>query len=286
MRPAHPRSRGENRFRCGIDAPLDGSSPLTRGKRGRVDGPRRSGRLIPAHAGKTNFEANAAVDCAAHPRSRGENESATRAGFPSFGSSPLTRGKRGHVARAAGEERLIPAHAGKTRGSPSPRRWREAHPRSRGENPPVTRRSGRCRGSSPLTRGKLCAADRRKKRARLIPAHAGKTHGRGLSLARQAAHPRSRGENSFRCFRSFFSLGSSPLTRGKPLRRRTLRSWLRLIPAHAGKTVWCASPPFLLQAHPRSRGENGMTASVTRLASGSSPLTRGKQNPSYRRTEN
>ena len=53
-RPAHPRSRGENAFAAGHDTDIDGSSPLTRGKRRvRVRRRRRLG-LIPAHAGKTN----------------------------------------------------------------------------------------------------------------------------------------------------------------------------------------------------------------------------------------
>ncbi|EDN80076.1 hypothetical protein ACTODO_00512 [Schaalia dentiphila ATCC 17982] len=54
-----------------------------------------------------------------------------------------------------------------------------------------------------------------------------------------------------------------------------LRIWL--IPAHAGKTPswWTrrGAPP----AHPRSRGENGLTALLTIPLSGSSPLTRGKR---------
>ena len=53
-RAAHPRSRGENIDLWAQIYLMDGSSPLTRGKRGfkglAVD--RR--RLIPAHAGKTS----------------------------------------------------------------------------------------------------------------------------------------------------------------------------------------------------------------------------------------
>ena len=50
---AHPRSRGENRFRGSESFRVSGSSPLTRGKRGGGRRARRGGRLIPAHAGKT-----------------------------------------------------------------------------------------------------------------------------------------------------------------------------------------------------------------------------------------
>ena len=113
------------------------------------------------------------------------------------------------------KRRLIPAHAGKTRGRPSSRALPTAHPRSRGEN--VHRLIGvRLRsGSSPLTRGK-----RRRRRGgcrggRLIPAHAGKTASTGASSGRQTAHPRSRGENG--AFEDSIAAmnGSSPLTRGK-----------------------------------------------------------------------
>ena len=50
---AHPRSRGENEImtkRCNV---CQGSSPLTRGKPHLARQPPQSGRLIPAHAGKT-----------------------------------------------------------------------------------------------------------------------------------------------------------------------------------------------------------------------------------------
>ena len=51
---AHPRSRGENPppVRIGVADP--GSSPLTRGKLAHQRVNRSDGRLIPAHAGKTD----------------------------------------------------------------------------------------------------------------------------------------------------------------------------------------------------------------------------------------
>ena len=52
-RPAHPRSRGENVSAVPPDTALTGSSPLTRGKRLLPPVDQTSGRLIPAHAGKT-----------------------------------------------------------------------------------------------------------------------------------------------------------------------------------------------------------------------------------------
>ena len=50
---AHPRSRGENQAGAIADRRGVGSSPLTRGKRPRIDAAGASDGLIPAHAGKT-----------------------------------------------------------------------------------------------------------------------------------------------------------------------------------------------------------------------------------------
>ena len=136
----------------------DGSSPLTRGKRRRT----RSRRSSPV----------------AHPRSRGENNQRMRAApAPSW---------------------LIPAHAGKTRGVRPPPRGRSAHPRSRGENGRTITGYRRRYGSSPLTRGKLDQRLHRRAPQGLIPAHAGKTTTFLVQVVRGSAHPRSRGENTFR----------------------------------------------------------------------------------------
>ena len=71
---AHPRSRGENTPPAGALVCVTGSSPLTRGKLLRLDRGGGSGRLIPAHAGKTSRRACRSRRTWAHPRSRGENE--------------------------------------------------------------------------------------------------------------------------------------------------------------------------------------------------------------------
>ena len=90
----------------------------------------------------------------AHPRSRGENIYSVTMSVWNAGSSPLTRGKQqiGHTHEAL--DRLIPAHAGKTRWSRASVATRAAHPRSRGENFGLEEDSGLVDGSSPLTRGK------------------------------------------------------------------------------------------------------------------------------------
>ena len=152
------------------------------------------------------------------------------------GSSPLTRGKQGGNMSVTSRLGLIPAHAGKTCRATPPTRSTTAHPRSRGENKLLRPLSQAVSGSSPLTRGKPHVNTNTKSIHRLIPAHAGKTACPTCSLPVSWAHPRSRGENGGRAMTTIGSLGSSPLTRGKP------EVWVRriegrgLIPAHAGKT--------------------------------------------------
>ena len=131
----------------------------------------------------------------AHPRSRGENICSPCMPSALSGSSPLTRGKQIVCLDQVAPERLIPAHAGKTRPDPAPRRLSAAHPRSRGENEEEYPR---------VARG-----------LRLIPAHAGKTRFRPDQDRAYPAHPRSRGENVSMAPLGSQGWGSSPLTRGK-----------------------------------------------------------------------
>ena len=90
----------------------------------------------------------------------------------------------------------------------------------------------------------------------LIPAHAGKTVSSPCSGASRGAHPRSRGENALISVMVGTAMGSSPLTRGKPM------SGIEIDTTEA--------------AHPRSRGENARRGGPITSGPGSSPLTRGK----------
>ena len=273
---AHPRSRGENMPMRASRSASEGSSPLTRGKQSCAVARVNPGRLIPAHAGKTYRMRPSTSGGWAHPRSRGENISKSVRASSAPGSSPLTRGKPGRVARGMRARGLIPAHAGKTIHIPPSRRIRGAHPRSRGENLEDNWEVLEADGSSPLTRGKRSCRDRLRRRGRLIPAHAGKTPPTRRTRRWPRAHPRSRGENKRMSCADHDHWGSSPLTRGKRAGRYVLQWPARLIPAHAGKTGACMRRPRQRRAHPRSRGENASWSSVCLLLRGSSPLTRGK----------
>ena len=232
--------------------------------------------LIPAHAGKT-FAVGVSIRLAgAHPRSRGENEVSVRRCASGEGSSPLTRGKLRCRELKFIPERLIPAHAGKTRLRACHPGASGAHPRSRGENIAVSFRLSAGAGSSPLTRGKLAPGACAPGDWGLIPAHAGKTCRVGHAGPPIRAHPRSRGENSARPPPSASGHGSSPLTRGKRVPPQRDGEAERLIPAHAGKTYCQDCQARFLPAHPRSRGENYMGYALGVRLPGSSPLTRGK----------
>ena len=91
------------------------------------------------------------------------------------------------------------------------------------------------------------------------------------------AHPRSRGENDEAGKPVTEDDGSSPLTRGKLSLWARGAERLRLIPAHAGKTLDSAHAGRSRGAHPRSRGENAEMRDANIRLSGSSPLTRGKR---------
>ena len=200
-----------------------------------------------------------------------------------LGSSPLTRGKLRCQANTFGPAGLIPAHAGKTRRGPFRLRLRGAHPRSRGENIVLTPRLIVWLGSSPLTRGKLAALPIPASAGGLIPAHAGKTSRADPPTGCSGAHPRSRGENSAWTGPLARGWGSSPLTRGKRAAASEPPAMSGLIPAHAGKTEVLRFLIVSHWAHPRSRGENVVGCATVVVASGSSPLTRGKPACTIRR---
>ena len=244
-----------------------GSFPLTQGKQVSVTRHRHHRGLIPAHAGKTAAPAWTPGGRPVHPRSGGENWSLRPSHLWMWGSSPLTRGKPAPTRKRKASRGLIPAHAGKTGVGGGLGGLAVAHPRSRGENLPLSWDPPIDVGSSPLTRGK--------------PA-------RGVAHSRSGgAHPRSRGENRLIAASSWSVRGSSPLTRGKLVRVRPQGLGERLIPAHAGKTCEFTLTPRPAPAHPRSRGENESAACASRWWMGSSPLTRGKRSARSRssRTE-
>ena len=139
-----------------IDEAWAGSSPLARGK------------PCVRYAG---------CRCSrAHPRSCGENVRTPCAFSLPYGSSPLTRGKHHIPDCDVMTLGLIPAHAGKTKSPGGCQGCGWAHPHSCGENAKARGYRTMCMGSSPLARGKQAASRGCCVAARIIPAHARKTH--------------------------------------------------------------------------------------------------------------
>ena len=201
------------------------------------------------------------------------------------GSSLLTRGKHFFLGDRIGAERLIPAYAGKTRGSATVAGGGPAHPCLRGENLDMSCQLTEIKGSSLLTRGKRILCRCARMGVRLIPAYAGKTRCAGHRGQGRPAHPCLRGENEVHPGDSVVLFGSSLLTRGKRQEVTVEHTTHRLIPAYAGKTTSASVCGQPYTAHPCLRGENAIDTALHTPASGSSLLTRGKPTRLYRKPD-
>ena len=191
----HPRACGENpAYNLSGDGEL-GSPPRMRGKPLFMALLAFSGRITPAHAGKTEEFKPAVITMSDHPRACGENiaNRLLSAGLP--GSPPRMRGKLSVASACVAPARITPAHAGKTLPTISPETVSSDHPRACGENRRLEIFLLIQRGSPPRMRGK------REQRAedgageRITPAHAGKTPHLLLITRGSADHPRACGEN-------------------------------------------------------------------------------------------
>ena len=134
---------------------------------------------------------------------------------------------------------------------------------------------GFCVGSSPHTRGALACDAQLLFGKRIIPAYAGSTASRSRAKAREADHPRIRGEHIHEVDRAYRGAGSSPHTRGARARRRRQSLLLRIIPAYAGSTNPDAPCACRKPDHPRIRGEHPRIETARQRENGSSPHTRG-----------
>ena len=132
-------------------------------------------------------------------------------------------------------------------------------------------------GSSPLARGTSQQKQLITQALRLIPARAGNIFSSTSCAHLPAAHPRSRGEHSWRSRCAAAVGGSSPLARGTRLSSTPKTIFPRLIPARAGNTVCNQLVGCRSAAHPRSRGEHVARRWSITCTPGSSPLARGTQ---------
>ena len=110
------------------------------------------------------------------------------------------------------------------------------HPRVCGENGDGSKMLSVSTGSPPRVRGKL----------RPISGNTRFTED----------HPRVCGENEARREIKKATEGSPPRVRGKPTVPVAMRWWIRITPACAGKTLFCAVKKPTAEDHPRVCGEN------------------------------
>ncbi len=210
--------------------------------------------------------------------------------------SPRTRGwSRGqHQRRRPGE--VLPAHAGVVPGPGTPPPPVPSAPRARGGGPAATaptRWPPRC---SPRTRGWSLHQRHRRRRARVLPAHAGvvppatascpsgrwcSPRTRGWSQQTVGGPgsgvraPRARGGGPPSARKLCGSSACSPRTRGWSPRPWAPDQLQVVLPAHAGVVPVAYGGPGLRLCAPRARGGGPAAASTPMNDMMCSPRTRG-----------
>ena len=132
--PDHPRACGENCLSPGELVQQVGSPPRMRGKPASEDLSALTGRITPAHAGKTSRSSATLCAGADHPRACGENLAELIVVGRMTGSPPRMRGKRTCPCAGQSNRRITPAHAGKTVEGKAEVEAGADHPRACGEN--------------------------------------------------------------------------------------------------------------------------------------------------------
>ena len=153
-----------------------------------------------------------------HPRIRGEHVRVPTVRAAHVGSSPHTRGALGAAFEQRVIERIIPAYAGSTGTNRAGSSTSWDHPRIRGEHLPRVSQSPTLRGSSPHTRGAQREVSPGPVPFGIIPAYAGSTFRRSWPTSPSADHPRIRGEHETPRSKFPGGFGSSPHTRGAPIK--------------------------------------------------------------------
>ncbi len=131
------------------------------------------------------------------------------------------------------------------------------------------------RGLSPLARGTLCRCQHCWRVIRFIPAGAGNTVPRIISLSSSTVYPRWRGEHSASLMPIIGLGGLSPLARGTQSDAIDALIDARFIPAGAGNTISVMLKDIAGSVYPRWRGEHWQNKHRGTRGAGLSPLARG-----------
>ena len=126
-------------------------------------------------------------------------------------------------------------------------------------------------------RGKPSKTKQKQAKARITPAHAGKTHYARPPLSTRTDHPRACGENKALTEAEREQGGSPPRMRGKRENTCPPSARGRITPAHAGKTTSVPLNNPLWTDHPRACGENASIVLYFATLVGSPPRMRGKR---------
>ena len=282
MKPArdHPRVGGEKSLDKASYALNKGSPPRGRGKENphRVTSP--VGGITPAWAGKSQLTTLRTWSPRDHPRVGGEKlpPNIKQPWIP--GSPPRGRGKA--VLREIIEDHtgITPAWAGKSPETGQTLLADEDHPRVGGEKHSKAKQTGKtwdhprvggekflalisaiaCLGSPPRGRGKVDGCSDSELDPGITPAWAGKSQQWPHMCGRSWDHPRVGGEKFVGIENSTAGIGSPPRGRGKGGSCSTGKSWRRITPAWAGKSL----KQYVLTAarmdHPRVGGEKIRTS--------------------------
>ena len=216
-----------------------------------------SHRFIPAGAGNSTHLKSVRRWLPVHPRGCGEQSRCDWPGAARSGSSPRVRGTAVSSTDHAGNDRFIPAGAGNRTNTSDKTRCVPVHPRGCGEQNARAAVAKRDRGSSPRVRGTGARSLPRRARPRFIPAGAGNSATRCVSLIRFSVHPRGCGEQTIGALDAVLGAGSSPRVRGTGHQRTQPGHVDRFIPAGAGNRDRQPCRRVAGSVHPRGCGEQG-----------------------------
>ena len=186
------------------------------------------------------------------------------------------RGK-GNVHRLDGKRAgITPARAGKSSPGVIISASGRDHPRACGEKWLLCVPKESALGSPPRVRGKGERRCRRRWRAGITPARAGKRRLLPLDGLTERDHPRACGEKLFTTVKTDAGEGSPPRVRGKEAAGRAAGRSAGITPARAGKRYPRNTHRASARDHPRACGEKRSPCRFSDCFRGSPPRVRGK----------
>ena len=278
-RGRRPRLRGGHPAR-GADRPAARrSSPPTRGSSALPLLRRGTLEVVPAYAGVIPRRSCTPGEHTRRPRLRGGHPPVLALTNYAWSSSPPTRGSSPRPEQLGRHDPVVPAYAGVIRCGTSGLRSLGRRPRLRGGHPLELSIDWASLSSSPPTRGSSPPDPVHQPLDGVVPAYAGVIPDDLLDAGRRRGRPRLRGGHPASAACQAMSQGSSPPTRGSSSRAPALGARAPVVPAYAGVIPHVHQREHLPRGRPRLRGGHPQMNLIFRLASESSPPTRGSSLP-------